>query len=65
MSKQPTHRLVLKEKDGKRRTIAGAGWVNEEGWISLQLNPGVVLDSRLLEDHYLSLYPYDRDKEEY
>jgi hypothetical protein len=28
----------------------------DKGWLSLSINPGVVLDSRLQEDHYISIY---------
>jgi hypothetical protein len=44
-AKKPTHSLSVKLNDGTSGTI-GAGWLNEDGSISIQLNPCVVLDRR-------------------
>ena len=43
--RKPTHVLVVKQRDGEGRAQVGVGWaeVDEEGVISLRLNPGTVL----------------------
>ena len=43
--KAPTHDLKVVLHDGTSGTV-GAGWLNEDGSISVQLNPCVVLDRR-------------------
>lgn len=60
---KPTHYLYVKRKDGKSKAMCvGAGWMNEEGWISVQLNPCVTLTDR--EDVYINLYPARDDGDE-
>ena len=52
----PTHKLVLTSKTNKhRRTYAGVAWETPEGWLSIQLNPGVVIAAD--RDYYISIYP--------
>lgn len=60
MGRRPTHRLVIKQRDGKLQTFAGVGWQNEQGWISINLNPAIVLDFK--DQHYISLYPIRYDE---
>lgn len=64
--KKPTHYLIIrpKDKNSRGRTRAGVAWMNEEGWLSIVLHPGIVLDHRLCEDHYLSVYPYKGNDDE-
>ena len=59
MAKGPTHRLIIKDKKNKARwTRAGVAWLNEKGWFSIRLNPGVTLRSEEMEDRFhVSLYP--------
>lgn len=55
---QPTHRLVIQEKNNKNsQTLAGVAWQNEKGWFSIRLNPGISLSYRDREDFFISLYP--------
>jgi hypothetical protein len=55
--RRPTHVITIQPKDSKVRTKAGVAWMNDKGWLSLTLRPGIVLDYRLNADHYISLYP--------
>lgn len=46
MSRLPDYRLkLLNKKTSAKNENAGAGWVNEDGSITLVLNPCVVLES--------------------
>jgi hypothetical protein len=55
---RPTHVLVLRDKENKcMRTIAGAGWENEQGWINIRLNPGVCISEADTDRYWISLYP--------
>lgn len=60
---RPTHALVVKRKngDGPGRRI-GVGWMNNRGWISLKLNPCVVISHN--DDVYLNIYPTDQNRDE-
>lgn len=62
MAKWPTHILKVKERNGQRKCNVGVGWQNEDGSISIQLNPCVVLSSR--DDVYISLFPFTPRTEE-
>lgn len=59
---KPTHNIVLgtraHDENGRRHyTKVGVAWMDKKGRVTLQLNPGTVLDHRLQEDYYISLYP--------
>lgn len=59
---KPTHVLKLVMKQGEiRNNRAGVGWATKEGWISITLDPGIVLDWR--DQYYINLYPYTKEKE--
>jgi hypothetical protein len=60
---RPTHALVAKRRGGSGpgRRI-GVGWQNEKKWISLKLNPCVVISHS--DDVYLSIYPIGQDHDE-
>lgn len=53
---QPTHVVVLTNKQTKITKVVGAGW-SEEWGISIVLDPGIVLDWRICDDYYLSVKP--------
>ena len=64
MADRPGYRLVVgsREKDdnGRRRhNVVGAAWSRADGSIGIILNPGVVLDWRMCDQFYLSLFPED------
>ena len=64
MSGPPTHRLVITDKENRhRRTRAGVAWINEKGWISIALNPGVAINYNDSKDCFISLYPIDQKGE--
>lgn len=62
---RPTHNLVItkRSKDPLAYTPkceVGVAWEKEGPhgkFISIQINPGVVLSHRDMEDHFLSLFP--------
>jgi len=41
--KRPTHTIKVKEKEGSAQGEVGRAWLNDDGSLSIQLNPGVVL----------------------
>jgi len=55
---KPTHRLKVLDKKTNGRTEAGAGWQNEDGSISIVLNPCIRLtpDNRTV----ITLFPIDK-----
>lgn len=58
--KLPTHRLGVIDTRTDKRSIVGAGWKNDDGSISIVLNPCIVISSG---PHYiLRLFP-ERDRE--
>jgi hypothetical protein len=53
---RPTHKLVVKRRAGDEQgRPIGVGWENDKGWISIKLNPCVVISHN--DDVYLNLYP--------
>lgn len=59
---KPTHILKLTSKENEiNNNRAGVAWQNKEGWISIVLDPGIVIkwDDKL----YINLYPYAVEKE--
>lgn len=56
----PTHVLGVKRKGDNFGTRVGAGWVNDKGWISVKLNPCVVLSHT--DDVYITLFPARKEK---
>ena len=58
---RPTHTLYAKRKGETHAFKIGAGWANEQGWISLKLNPCVTVSDR--EDVYINLYPIKREND--
>lgn len=58
---QPTHRLRLLDKESGRGATVGAGWLNKDGHITINLNPGVRLS---WDDNVtLTLWPVDPNTE--
>jgi hypothetical protein len=58
-TKKPTHLLKVKERNGEGRTTIGAGWLNPDGSMSIQLNPCVSLTSH--DDVVINLFPILED----
>ena len=58
---KPTHRLKILDKTNDNRGIVGAGWENEDGSITIVLEPAVVLNYENLKDKVLTLFPVNRD----
>lgn len=61
-SRKPDYVLKVLNKDNEGRCNVGAGWKNEDGSVSIQLNPCVVLqyDPQIV----LTLFPkWDEDRE--
>lgn len=63
--KQPTHNLMMKDKDGGKAARVGALWTNSAGGLSLKLNRGVVLSWRDTEDCWLTVWPADEADRSY
>lgn len=52
---RPTHRLGMLNKRNEERGTVGAGWKNDDGSITIQLNTSVVLTQS--KDIVLTLFP--------
>lgn len=58
MPTRPKYSLILAEKNNtKNQTKAGAAWVSPEGYISIQLRPGIHISHTDCANLYISLYP--------
>lgn len=57
MPRQPDFHLKALDKDTDKTAKIGAAWQNENGTISLVLNPFVVLNAN--DDLLLTLFPAD------
>lgn len=57
----PTHRLSVKERDGNGRCVVGAGWLDENGSISIRLNPCVAITSH--DDVIIMLFPVEKRRQ--
>lgn len=49
--------MKLRVKVEKLTNTVGAAWVNDDGSVSIQLYPGTVIDWRLTQEGYLTLFP--------
>lgn len=57
--KKPDYNLSAMDKDNDRlKGTVGVAWINEDGTISIRLNPFVVLDTR---EHTLELRLFKND----
>ena len=55
---KPSHILYITDRENKRRkTRAGAVWTNDDGWMTLQLGPGIHLSYEEQNKYFFSLYP--------
>jgi len=59
---KPTHRLKMLHRQSKSTNDVGAGWLNEDGSISVVLNVGTALDWHDKHDCVLTLFPIDRER---
>jgi len=57
-AKKPTHVLKIKVKDSPAKANVGVGWANDDGSMSISLNPGTILDWR--DPVTINLFPWDR-----
>ena len=60
--KKPTHLLKVKQRDGDGKTTVGVGWLNEDGSMSLALNPCVVLS--WTDNVMINAFPVELEKDE-
>ena len=58
----PQYRLLALNKKTEQRGKVGAGWRNEDGSISIRVNPWVVIDSN--PDVILTLFPVKPEEAE-
>jgi hypothetical protein len=56
-SKKPTHLVKVKERNGKGKATIGVGWLNEDGSMTLSLNPCVVLSWK--DDVFINAFPVE------
>lgn len=52
---KPTHKLKVLDKSTEQKGEVGAGWENEDGSITIQLNPCVILTPD--KSKVLTLFP--------
>lgn len=65
MAKKPDYRLSVRRKADKATNYdAGGAWQNEDGSISLLLNPGVALSGTMMEGHTLRLWPVEEGRKD-
>jgi hypothetical protein len=57
----PTHKLRVKEREGKGTNSIGVGWLNKDGSMRIHLNPCVVLS--WTDDVHITLFPIGTKKE--
>jgi len=53
----PTHRLCVLDRATGQRGQVGAAWLQADGSVRIKLEYCVVLDSRLLDDCLITLFP--------
>jgi hypothetical protein len=58
--RRPTHRLSVKSRTDRGQGVIGAGWMREDGSISISLNPCVVLSHD--DDVMIFLFPNDEER---
>lgn len=58
MARQPDYRLWAIAEDESSKGTCGAGWLNDDGSVSIKLNPCVVLEQS--RGMTIKLYPVDR-----
>lgn len=59
---KPTHLLKVKEREGEGKTTIGAGWMRQDGSVSIVLNPCVVLSWQ--DNVIIHLFPIEDDGEQ-
>jgi len=57
----PTHTLVVYERGGTQRCSAGVAWLEQNGSLTLKLNPGVRISWD--DDVTLKLFPQDYNQQ--
>lgn len=55
--KKPTHLLKVKERDGNHKGTIGVGWLNNDGSISIALNPCTCI--QWTDDVTINLFPVE------
>lgn len=59
---KPDYNLTIYDKrDESRCNNAGAGWIQDNGSISIMLNPGIMLTRN--KNLYITLFKTEKDKE--
>ncbi len=56
---KPTHRLKVKDKKTGIKGVVGAGWLNADGSLTIQLQPGCSLNYADMMDCPIHLFPVD------
>lgn len=62
--RKPDFWFKAMNKNTNQKAKVGAAWQNQDGSISIDLNPFVVLSAPVATDLVLTLFPIDRSKGE-
>jgi len=52
---KPSHVVMIKKKDGKFYHRVGAAWEDDRGFLSIKLDPCIVLSDR--DDIFINIFP--------
>jgi len=58
---KPTHTLKVLDKETNYKTVAGCGWMNEDGSVTIVLNPCVNLTYQ--KNLVMNLFPINKPTE--
>ncbi len=61
-ARSPDYQLKARDKHSKAQTVVGRGWSNEDGSLSIQLNPCVTLSWR--DEIFITAFPIDPKRAE-
>lgn len=57
---KPTHLLKVLDKKTEHKVVAGVGWKNMDGSISISINPCITLSPN--SDHVITLFLIDKNE---
>ena len=59
--KRPTFRIKILDKENNKKGTVGAGWLNEDGSITIQLEPGTNISYEESKNKVLTLFKINKD----
>ncbi len=60
-ARSPDYKIKARDKHSKAQTVVGRGWANQDGSLSIQLNPCVTLS--WCDDVFITAFPVDPKEE--